>query len=772
MSAKVSFIGAFSVGAVGTETIARIEIPLIQRDFAQGRQTTKVDEIRRSFLNVLYEAIGDSTQKPASLDFVYGKIENHTLEPLDGQQRLTTLFLLHWYFAVRSGNLESDAPWAQFSYATRQSARRFCERLVQLTSPVSGPAFEDTGLSDWIMDQPWYLFVWRYDPTIQAMLVMLDAIHERFSSSDPDLAWQRLTDTDQPAISFHLLPLPDMGVSEDLYIKMNSRGKLLTEFENFKAHFEKTIEWSPRGTELAHKVDIEWSDLLWGFRGQDNLIDEEFMRCFQFITEVCHWTDSELEPLSAELPLTEWSERIYGKANPRRQDHLDFLFQVFDVLSEHNISAVFDEVFTHDYELSGSAGKVSLFFRDQEPNLFKSCCQGYGVRTGGRNRVFTFGQTLLLLAVVIHLNNKTEDFPRRVRVLRNLIEGSISEVRSDRMPQLVQDTRTLILTGQLPKSGNSFSASQIDDEQAKAQFISEHPDMEPELNALEDPELLRGSLQGFELQAPTFAKRAEAFQTLIDSENLWSDAAAALLTVGDYQRKRGFQTLTRSFQFAPPDARFPEVWRTLLTAGTRAELAQTRDVFGKFLDVISNSETPLAQTLQEMQHDWLSKRELAHLFDWRYYFVKYPSMRAGGSGIYFVEEGKLGFLLCNLRGNRTQLNSMYRDPYLLTIWRELGEPQGIEDPWFQGYEWSERGMWLISSDSTFGCRTDGFYLSRPENPIFESAFDNLPQNYLDDEEEYVFFEISQVEHDGELIDVEDRIQAGVAFVRELLELKF
>ncbi len=34
--------------------------------------------------------------------------------------------------------------------------------------------------SEWIKDQPWYLFLWRHDPTIQSMLVMIDAIHERF----------------------------------------------------------------------------------------------------------------------------------------------------------------------------------------------------------------------------------------------------------------------------------------------------------------------------------------------------------------------------------------------------------------------------------------------------------------------------------------------------------------------------------------------------------------------------------------------------------------
>ena len=55
-------------------------------------------------------------------------------------------------------------------------------------------------IRNWIQDQPWYLFLWRHDPTIQSMLVMLDAIHERFHDIDATTAWARLTDPDDPAV--------------------------------------------------------------------------------------------------------------------------------------------------------------------------------------------------------------------------------------------------------------------------------------------------------------------------------------------------------------------------------------------------------------------------------------------------------------------------------------------------------------------------------------------------------------------------------------------
>ncbi len=83
--------------------MSKIEIPMIQRDYAQGRKTPDVDRIRKRFLSSIYSALTEN--KPLKLDFVYGDInENKVLTPLDGQQRLTTLFLLHWYIARHEEN--------------------------------------------------------------------------------------------------------------------------------------------------------------------------------------------------------------------------------------------------------------------------------------------------------------------------------------------------------------------------------------------------------------------------------------------------------------------------------------------------------------------------------------------------------------------------------------------------------------------------------------------------------------------------------------------
>ena len=60
---------------------------------------------------------------------------------------------------------------------------------------------------------------WQNDPTISSMLTMLDAIHNKFQNTSE--LWERLI---SGCISFYFLSVKDIGLRDDLFIKMNSRG--------------------------------------------------------------------------------------------------------------------------------------------------------------------------------------------------------------------------------------------------------------------------------------------------------------------------------------------------------------------------------------------------------------------------------------------------------------------------------------------------------------------------------------------------------------------
>lgn len=765
-SRVTSLVGLFGAGGDDSPAVERVEIPLFQRDYAQGRDTAAVSDIRANFLDVLLHAVDGETPEPVGLDFIYGELELGTLRPLDGQQRLTTLFLLHWYLASRAGQLDEDHRWKQFSYATRPSARLFCERLV--VSPL--PAI-DSHPSEWIVDQFWYLYVWRHDPTIQSMLVMIDAIDERFKSIDADAAWARLGDENEPAISFLLLSLPEMGSIEDLYIKMNSRGKPLTEFETFKAHFEKTIESSDRAGEFALKVDTTWSDLLWEMRGDDDLIDDEFLRYVEFVTEICEWREGRTD--GARTRLGPRASIVFGDDNPSRQHHLEFLFAAFDVWTAVSIDATFDDLFTDGTGDATNPFKVRLFFRSEGTpqlpvNLFDACCRSFG-EFRGRARVFSLGQSLTLYAVLIHLTEGTEAFERRVRILRNLIEASTDELRPDRMHKILDDVHAVIRDGAVDKV-TTLNKAQVDDELRKAAFLETNPGLQEAVFALEDHDLLRGSLGAFELDATRFEVRARSFLQLMSHPELWPDLTRALLAVGEYQRRR---TNSRPFLFGTNSKKHDNAWRELLTGASYERLSRTRQVVMELLDSVAGAQAgTVGEMLKQTANDFLKVRENERRFDWRYYMVKYASMREHGSSTYFAErfhgeeKASMGYSLCMLRGGASALNGRYRDPYLLAIWRELEADSRIEDPWFTGYEDNARWLRLSRSGSSLRCVLAGYKLAAPQGDDRLGAFESVAQDLGADHENVIA--VPQKEVDGRLVDSEDRIQQGANIVRRLL----
>ena len=72
----------------------QIEIPIIQRDYAQGRNNTHAEDVRKSMVANMIKAV-TTDYEPLFFDFIYGRIDGNKFIPFDGQQRLTTLFLMH-----------------------------------------------------------------------------------------------------------------------------------------------------------------------------------------------------------------------------------------------------------------------------------------------------------------------------------------------------------------------------------------------------------------------------------------------------------------------------------------------------------------------------------------------------------------------------------------------------------------------------------------------------------------------------------------------------
>lgn len=344
----------------------QIEIPIIQRDYAQGRLGKEY--LRNNFLGNLKQALDHQLLEPAlKLDFVYGSEDKGRLSPLDGQQRLTTLWLLHWYVALRAGKLEeASVKLRNFTYETRISSREFCRNLC---IPQNFEEYDgNIGIVDFITSRTWFYSSWKQDPTIQSMLRMIggtkindkqgndiiDGLEELFDANKESFEsyWTALTSENAP-IMFYYLNLKDFKLTDDLYIKMNARDKQLTSFENFKADFIGYIEEKAKeddawgrflNTEkgIPIKLDTEWTDVFWRNHDANGDIDRIF---FAFLNR--YLLNCAIIYNDAKGTSKEW--KLYGTESDDSSLRYDNGFSIYSsILSKpeflENLSSLFERL--------------------------------------------------------------------------------------------------------------------------------------------------------------------------------------------------------------------------------------------------------------------------------------------------------------------------------------------------------------------------------------------------------------------------------------------
>ena len=286
----------------------QIIVPRIQRDYAQGRDGEHPSIVREKLLHDIDEA---ENTDPLDLGFVYGscrsdgKNENgkKIFYPADGQQRLTTLFLIH--LAAFYDDQTKDELFEGFTYDARPTTRDFFHKLVEKRSEIfsklkklnDAEKTKGENLTDprkLICDASWFFDSWNYDPSVKSALTVLNDIWEKWKEPDKRKKLKmKLENTTTRPIYFHFLPLEELGREDDLYIKLNARGLKLTPFENFKAAFLGVTETicSQLYDEIRKGFDMEWSDYIWKIA--DDNYDKAYISFFEILFQNCGILETE-----------------------------------------------------------------------------------------------------------------------------------------------------------------------------------------------------------------------------------------------------------------------------------------------------------------------------------------------------------------------------------------------------------------------------------------------------------------------------------------------
>ncbi len=646
------------------ETVNRIVIPKIQRDFAQGRDTDEIRRVRNGFLGALYKAV--TTDENIKLDFVYGDLNDGVLTPLDGQQRLTTLFLLHWYAAKKEHVAPEEFAFLKnFSYDTRPDSREFCKFLID-----AEVTFDDKTLSAELEDHANFPLGWKKDPTVSSMLVMLDAIDEKFRGVEN--LWDKLK---AGAISFYFLSIADIDSTDELYVTMNSRGKPLTNFEHFKAEFKRRLDDIDRelSARIVLKIDTDWTDLLWTYRDANNLVDDGFLAYFGFLCDVILYKRDDT-PFKKSRDPFDLLEEFFGGDVLANVDFIEKSFDSWCTLAKREKIADFFadrvSVGSRDNKTVNrhAAGKIITYFNDAD--FFGDCVKSFG-------KNFSLGKVVMLYAFQTYLLNADKisdaDFRRRIRIVNNLVtnsgdaELSNSPLRNNgnRIPAMLEQADNILVDGKIPqreelKANNpyDFNDTQLIEERKKLSWTAANPDKAESLFELEDHYLLYGRIGVVGLERPEYFKR---FISLFGCD--YDKISCALLACGDYH-----QVDFNGWRWQLGSTR-PQSWQNLFHKSALVKhFDDTQEILDKLL---SFAQIFTDELLQRIIDERLAEYERKSSFDWTYYFIKYADFRPNRYGKYRWEDFDAAPYCLAVMWMEQKLSTNAYQPFLKAL--EVGE---------------------------------------------------------------------------------------------------
>ena len=277
-------------------------VPEIQREYVWG----KLKDVTEQFIDSL-------ENKSMNVGFLYSYSFHNQKYIIDGQQRFTTLVLM-LYYAAQTQNKEDDfrsllkvdTSNLSFTYRVRSNTEQFMKDLF------------GSGLykGEEIRKSKWYHDIYRSDLSISSMIDFLDSLSKKHF----DLPYEEIL-----KISFWYYPVEETSLGEDLYITMNSRGRILDNAEKLKPLLFKKAKTGKEKYENWGKMWDDWEDFFYQrLENRDieyiNVAMENFIRIVWEL-ETCSEHNS-LKPSEAILDLNLSIIQRYFDALKRIEDSI------------------------------------------------------------------------------------------------------------------------------------------------------------------------------------------------------------------------------------------------------------------------------------------------------------------------------------------------------------------------------------------------------------------------------------------------------------------
>lgn len=576
-----------------------ILIPRLQRDYVQGSNTALMND----FIEKLIIAVLDN--KNEDLNYIYGRWidDGKQFIPIDGQQRLTTLWLLHLY---AHSAISSMVFPISIIFESREYAQEFCKCLLNELAEIikKHPSGQ---MSKHIKNQAWFQCVWYKDRTVKSILSALDIIQLKLHNRNIEDFDYRLKNTE--SITFKFYPI-EGELNDDVYVKMNGRGLPLTDYELLKSWMDGKVEEfcknkSERWLNLwQNKIDNDWTELIWENRNLDEkdssgndisfLIDDEFLRFFYNMVFI-YWAllsvnhqkeldmigkreNEEEEPfanrmndiarllnMDKDVKKDDFHELVYHKLMEhfRRNSVLPlYLLDKTNVFTPRLFIFIYCAL--QELVKNRNNKEKELLFNKSESqlNLF--------VGANEHKTIFhqialkdnpSFTELCLLYASIKPVStdeNSQTSFFDWMRVMRNLILGT--DIKKENISSILKSIHKLsvlckkkniyeLLTdGTLKEEVSGFNKSQVEEEIRKAQWIVEDNEWVEVFNELESIAFCKGTIN-FIFNFLPEQKNKQIFKEYSTLFHLLFGGTGPRNTIPNYYLQRGLMCYTTHYGF-------------------------------------------------------------------------------------------------------------------------------------------------------------------------------------------------------------------------------
>lgn len=257
-----------------------IVIPDLQRDYCWA--STKIvtgdgQSLVEAYVDDLILASQKGKDAKLKMGLLYGyEYPADNVQLCDGQQRLTTLFLISGVCLNKLGEEDNalkeevssiilHGNTSRLQYAIRDSSLSFINNLVQ------NGAFHTE-----ITEEPWFSNEYRRDPSVCNMILAIRQIDGKVANAD---IAKKLLDYILHNISFLYFDMQSRTYSEEQYVILNTTGYSLTPTE----HVKPKLLGKLRGEQLAEYSERweSWEQFIWSHRPEDDdnfTVDEWFDR--------------------------------------------------------------------------------------------------------------------------------------------------------------------------------------------------------------------------------------------------------------------------------------------------------------------------------------------------------------------------------------------------------------------------------------------------------------------------------------------------------------